>query len=513
MGDSSKGFGNGTQKKLRVSSLSRVMQKQTCIKLMQILKNGMESFHKARSFGRRDLLKTIALGGAAAAIPALHAEPSGGSSERKKVRGIVFMVSDGMSPGVLTLAEAFSQLTRQRSTRWWQLYNQPESARGLMDNAAANSLVTDSAAASSAWGGGERVNNGSINIRPDGSELTPIAKILNDQGTKIGLVTTATITHATPAGFATVSKSRGDEDHIAPQYLNRVDVLLGGGTGHFSADKRLDKRDLFADFSKAGYEVLHDRDALLKSRSEKLLGTFTNGHLPFSLDRQHSEELRAKIPSLEEMAEAALVRLLGSGSPFLLQIEGARIDHAAHLNDIGGLLADQLAFDDALSRVQILLEKHPDVLLVVTSDHGNANPGLNGTGVSYADTNSCFARIARFRASHEKLLEQWNVQKGTKASQITEMIQKQMGINLRKEETAALFEIVADHPVLEWSEQMSKPEGLLGQFLGNHTGIGWTGTSHTSDPTLISAIGPECQRFSGLMKNTEVFTQFRELLG
>jgi alkaline phosphatase len=50
-------------------------------------------------------------------------------------------------------------------------------------------------------------------------------------------------------------------------------------------------------------------------------------------------------------------------------------------------------------------------------------------------------------------------------------------------------------------------------MMGNHTGIGWTGTSHTSDPTMISAIGPQSERFSGIVPNHEVHRHFLELLG
>ena len=75
-----------------------------------------------------------------------------------------------MSPGVLTLAEACSKLTRQCGAQWWQLYSHPAPARGLMDIASANSLVTDSAAAASAWGSGRRINNGVFNIDAAGRE-------------------------------------------------------------------------------------------------------------------------------------------------------------------------------------------------------------------------------------------------------------------------------------------------------------------------------------------------------
>lgn len=202
------------------------------------------------------------------------------------------MVSDGMSPGVLTLAEAYSKLTRNRGTRWWQLYSDPKAARGLMDTASASSLVTDSAAASSAWGSGKRIANGVINIDCEGKELTPIAAVLKRKPqTRIGLVTTATVTHATPAGFAAAVPHRDLEDLIAPQYRDRVDLILGGGAKFFSRESRTDGRELWDDFSKSGYQVVRDRDGLLNSQSAKLLGIFSKGHLPFEIDRIHNSEL------------------------------------------------------------------------------------------------------------------------------------------------------------------------------------------------------------------------------
>jgi alkaline phosphatase len=463
--------------------------------------------------GRRDWLKTATLGGAAALMAAAKASAGPVGTPAQKVRGVVFMVSDGMSPGVLTLAESYSQLTRKKGTQWWSLLNDRRAARGLMDTASANSMVTDSAAASSAWGGGERVNNGTINISTAGKEITPIARILKKKGIRIGLVSTATVTHATPAGFAAAVPKRADENTIAPQYLDLVDVILGGGSGFFDKKDRPDQRDLCGEFAKAGYGVVRNRDALLAAREEKLLGTFTRGHLPFSIDRNHNPEMAAKVPTLTEMADAALTRFLASDKPFLLQIEGARIDHAAHLNDIGALLHDQLAFDDAVAAVLALIGTRDDILLVVTSDHGNSNPGLNGMGNGYDESTQRFAKIRNFKASHERLLAEWGNMNGRSAEQVTELVRAHLDFTLKPEQAEALFEIVRKHPVIEWNEQLGKPEGLLGQFAGNHTGIGWTGTTHTSDPTLISALGPQSDRFTGMVRNSDVFGYLMEMLG
>ena len=467
----------------------------------------------AHEIDRRDWLKAATLTGAASIFASAPASAVPPRKRLSKVRGVVFMVSDGMSPGVLTLAEAYSQLTRQRGTRWWSILNNRSAARGLMDTASANSMVTDSAAASSAWGGGQRVNNGSINVSPGGKEITPIAAILKLTNARIGLVSTATITHATPAGFAASVTSRGDEDAIAPQYLDRVDVLLGGGSGHFSAQDRIDQRDLFADFAKSGYDIVRNRDGLLAASKEKLLGTFTRGHFPFSIDRDQNPEMAAAVPTLSEMSRAALTRFLASDRPFLLQIEGARIDHAAHLNDIGALLGEQLAFDDAISAVLKLIGKREDILLVVTSDHGNSNPGLCGMGNGYTESTQSFARIANMKASHERLLGEWELTTDRTPEHLTQLVKQYLDLTLKPDEAAAFIEIFQKNPITEWNEQLRKPEGLLGQFTGNYTGIGWTGTTHTSDPTLISALGPQANRFSGMVKNTEIFGHLMEMLG
>src|SRR5690606_27333739 len=102
------------------------------------------------------------------------------------------------------------------------------------ETTSANSIVTDSAAAASAWGGGIRVPNGSVNVAAGGEESVPLQSKLRERGIPTGLVTTATVTHATPAGFAANSADRGREEDIAEQYLAReVPVILGGGTKFF----------------------------------------------------------------------------------------------------------------------------------------------------------------------------------------------------------------------------------------------------------------------------------------
>ena len=109
--------------------------------------------------------------------------------------------------------------------------------------ASASSVVTDSSAASSSWGGGVRVKNGSLNISPDGKENMPILQKFKKAGKKVGCVTTVMVNHATPAGFCTWSKSRNAMDEIALTTPIRFDVMLGGGSKYFDPAIARTKKD------------------------------------------------------------------------------------------------------------------------------------------------------------------------------------------------------------------------------------------------------------------------------
>ena len=167
-----------------------------------------------------------------------------------------------------------------------KLLSDPRARVALMNTRSLNSFVTDSAAASSSWGSGSRVTNGALNVLPNGTLLTPLYELFGQKKWARGLVTTAEITHATPAGFAVATKSRENAQVIAAQYLDRkIEVLLGGGSPFFSRRRRKDRRDLRGDFATAGYTVVRDLAGLEQARIDTpLLGTFANSHLPYTLD-------------------------------------------------------------------------------------------------------------------------------------------------------------------------------------------------------------------------------------
>ena len=528
-----------------------------------------------RAFLTRSTLAaaTATLGGAphiARSAEALLAQPG------QRPKRIIHIVSDGMSGGTLTCADLFSQLTRKRPLTWTQLFRNPAARLALMNTRSLNSAVTDSSAASSAWGSGSRVVNGAVNVLPDGRLLTPLFPLFADAGWKTGLVSTAEITHATPAGFAVAVKSRGNSDAIAAQYLERkVDVLLGGGNPFFSPNRRKDKRDLRGDFASAGYTVVSDKAALAKAPlGTRLLGTFADGHLPYTLDHRADAKLRDTVPTLAELTRAALARLERS-EKFILQVEGARIDHAAHNSDAAAALHDQLALDEALDACLEFQKRNPDTLIVVTTDHANSNLGLNGMGGGYRTSSQRFATLAEMKMSFPEILKRLDKvgqkikipvivadvedkldvpdpmakidptgkSEGEKEADKTADKAKadddktkftsavQMASALRVEpkaiidilaeatgyrtsaRRAALFAKVLAGEATQLFDQMNSVVTQLGQLLGNRTGLGWTGNTHTADYVTLTAIGPGSELFAGFVENTDVFTHYTALAG
>jgi alkaline phosphatase len=183
----------------------------------------MKKMGDPKRFTRRGFLQSASVAGLATSGLAigLRAKPSDLKAGRAKARNLIFLVADGMCHGTLACAQHWSKLTTDRDCEWMQLYRDGLARRALMETRSQSSLVTDSAAASSSWGGGERVPNGRINVNANGEVVTPLYTFGKQAGKQLGLVTTATITHATPAGFAANQLSRNRQDAIAVQYLER----------------------------------------------------------------------------------------------------------------------------------------------------------------------------------------------------------------------------------------------------------------------------------------------------
>jgi alkaline phosphatase len=373
--------------------------------------------------------------------------------------------------------------------------------------ASADRIVTDSAAASASWGCGHRVNNGALNISPNGQWHKPILPVFRDAGKATGLVTTTELTHATPAGFAANVESRSMGEEIASQYLRReVDVLLGGGHRHYDPAQREDHVDIYRGHEEKNYRIVRTKQELaaLNSTGERLLGIFSDGHVPYTLDHLNTPELLESVPSLAEMTDVALQNLSRDNDGFILQIEGGRVDHAAHGNDVGGMLYDQIAFDDAIGVVLAFAENRDDTLVCITTDHGNANPGLNSAPDEHFDQIQNFTYTNSW--IHSGLNEESTV------SQIRERVEAATGFGITADQADAYLQAMKGEYSAVYS-RMNSPSAVMGQIIANYTHVNFVGGSHTADYVELASFGPGSEVLDGFVRNTDLFQVMTEAAG
>ncbi len=301
-------------------------------------------------------------------------------------RNIIIMIPDGMGLADVTAARTFKHGPNGAPLSFETLKH-----IGYQRSHSANSLVTDSAAAASAWACGEKFDNNEICYHGDGRPTrASILELARKAGKATGLITTDVLTEATPAAFGAHVASRDCHQEIGRQYLEstKVDVLLGGGRSAFTTETSNQggtKGNLLITVRQKGYTVVSDRDELTKAVAKgarKLLGLFhARGMTPEVLRPPATGE-----PRLPEMTAAALALLEKDRDGFFLLVEGAQVDKANHRNNYPMQLGEVLAFDEAVAIVKNWLKadrKRADsTLLIVVADHETGGFAVTGPTAS-----------------------------------------------------------------------------------------------------------------------------------
>lgn len=423
-------------------------------------------------------------------------------NKNKRAKNIIFMVSDGMSTGTLNMADLYLNRKTGKGSNWLQLYKDQRINRALMDTASASSIVTDSSAGSSSWGGGVRVNNGSLNVGPNGEMHMPIWQKFKKAGKMAGCVTTVPITHATPAGFCVNSKSRNAQEDIAEQYLELgFDIMMGGGNNYFSADIRKDKKDIYASYKAKGWQVARTRQEMMAADNSKpILGVFGDDGLPYSIDRTNDKTLTDTTPTLAEMAQKAIDRMKGNKNGFVLQIEGGKVDWGAHANDIASLLYDQAAFDEAIKVAIDFAAKDGETLVIITTDHGNANPGV----IYGKNANDNFDSIQKYTHTNEWILN--TIKPGDSVAKVRELVESANKTTITDEDAKT---------ILTYYDGLHKEDGGLynykhlpfkafAQMQQKTNSVGWISMDHSADYVELAMFGPGSELLKPFVKNTDL---------
>lgn len=321
----------------------------------------------------------------------------------KRAKNVILFVADGNGVGTNYASRLFAG---QQQGGLGDDYVQPFEAFpnvALIKTYSTNGQTPDSAPTASAMNSGIKTKNDLINVTENvavsdcaaGLEngVRTFAEIAAEQGKSVGVVSTARITHATPAAVYARTANRDWEDNsdipegcaqpdIAVQLLDQmkngvIDVAMGGGRRHFlpqdatdaegQPGRRTDGRDLVQEARDAGAQVVFASDdfaALQASGNAPILGLFESSHMQYEADRSGE-------PSLAEMTATTINALSANDQGFYMMVEAGRVDHANHGGNLYRTVTDGKAFADAVASA-IELTNPEDTLIIVTADHEHA---------------------------------------------------------------------------------------------------------------------------------------------
>ncbi len=301
---------------------------------------------------------------------------------------VVLMIGDGMGPIHVTGGRLYQGGSEN------QLVMESMAVSGFSRTYSSSHFVTDSAAGATALASGVKTYNGSIGktdakVDPSGKsrDLQQLTDLALAQGKSVGIVTTAEVTHATPACFYAHVKQRRQGADIAAQVADSgLTVLIGGGRKFFyppswkdpedgKSGARADGRNLVNEMkdwtyvdSTKGFNALDTKQPDLR-----VLALFQSSHMRYEADRN---EDKLGEPSLADMTQKAIEILSQNPKGYFLMVEGARIDHASHGVNASKSLQDVIAFDAAIA--QALKAGGENTLVVVTADHETGGLSISG---------------------------------------------------------------------------------------------------------------------------------------
>jgi alkaline phosphatase len=334
---------------------------------------------------------------ATSSVALILAVSAGDASAHGRARNVVLFVGDGMGISTIGATRVFSVGVDGNLV----MDQFPHSA--LSRTADADHITPDSASTMTSMMTGVNANSGVIgyasqtefgdfNADGDGPPLATALEQAKQRGLAVGVVSTARVTHATPAACYSHINNRDEESAIALQALpgdptfnpalaSGLDLILGGGRQFFvptgvvdeegDAGSRTDGRDLRAEFQSAGYSYVWNSESFERLQASDLpvLGLFERGHMEYEVDRP--SDLGGE-PALKDLALKA-VRLLDEKARddgFFLMVEAGRIDHAHHAGNAYRALHDAEALDEAIGAVLAEVDLS-ETLVLVTADHSH----------------------------------------------------------------------------------------------------------------------------------------------
>lgn len=431
---------------------------------------------------------------------------------------VFYFIGDGMGVNQVNGTEMYqAELQNGRIGVEPLLFTQFPVATMATTFSATNS-VTDSAAAGTALATGKKTYNSAISVGEDKNPIETVAEKAKKAGKKVGVTTSVSVDHATPAAFYAHQADRNMNYEIAVD-LTKANFDFYAGGGFLKPDKTYDKKDapnIFPIFEEAGYTVARGySDYKAKSKDAgKMILIQEEGKdpscLPYAIDRKEGD---LTLPEITESAISFLTK--GNNKGFFLMVEGGKIDWACHGNDPATVFEEVIDLDNAVKVAYEFYKKHPkETLIVVTADHETGGMSL-GTGryelrlkalTNQEQSQDLLSKaITDLRKDSDKA--SWEEVKALLADKMgfwEELPLTWEQEKMLRDEYETSF--VKNKVVFEES-LYAKTEPLAAaarKVMSQIAMVGWTGSGHTAGYVPVFAIGAGSDLFVGKMDNTEI---------
>ncbi len=355
--------------------------------------------------------------------------------------------------------------------------------------------TTDSAAAATALSGGQKTVNGMLGMTPDGAFTTPVARVFHDAGYRVGVLTTVTADHATPAGFYAHRESRTDYAGItADLFASGYALFAGCGL----SSKATEAENGYTLFSGAPEDAPADMPLLLLAES-----ALSDANTRYAMDGGARQDL------LKRFVTLAVERLTGD-SGFFIMAEGGNIDTACHNHDGAAMVYEVLDFDAAIRVAYAFYQAHPDeTLIVVTADHETGALAQDGGDLAAltAQTRSC-------KAFDETDVRAWK-QTAAAFSDALPVIVETFGLTGLSDADTAYLETAFDHTLkadlssdqrieLYRSNAYSPIAMAAANLVQARAGLTFGSRGHSNASVPVYAVGVGADAFAAAADNTDI---------
>ncbi len=404
---------------------------------------------------------------------------------------------------------------------------------GITTTYDSTSFAPDSASTATSLATGKKTHSGTINMDESFTEKYPaITETVKEElGYKVGVVTSVTLNHATPAAYYAHNESRNNYYDIALEIADSdFDYFAGGALNKpEGADGNQDNiYDVIAD---AGYTVIVEDQAAAEAVNADtgkvlIVGEDTNGGaLPYENDRDKD------MWALSDYV-AKGIEVLDNETGFFLTVEAGKIDWACHANDATSSIADTIAFSDAIQEAIDFYNEHPeDTLIVVTGDHETGGLTIGSAGTKY---DTFLAQLKGQQGSYEAFEAEYvakYIEEKTPFEKALVDIETYFGLTTEGEGQLVLTpyeleQLKAAYQVSVTGAEVGdeqKAYELYGGYdalsvtlthiLNNKSGVDFTSYSHTGVTVGTYAQGVGSELFDGFYDNIEIYSSLATLLG